>query len=186
MNRFLIFLLLISLQTYALAQKKTKEKEKEVEKTATNKPSAFKFIGKEVSWGEISMSFPSAFNEKKSQTNQGKNIYVASQYNGTAYILNYMVHTYPLGKVPTEVLLDAAINTIVENCKGSLVSSEDWYFEGKQGKSGLIIDPEHDRMYDYRCVIIGQLQIQCMVAHKIGYSDETNITRFFNSLKWKE
>lgn len=186
MNRYWIFFLLFSFPMFMWAQKKTKESGKTTETSAKSKPASFKFVGKEVSWGEISMNFPAAFTEKKSQTSQGKIVYIASQYNGTAYILNYVVHTQPLAKVPTEVLLDASINTIVENCNGSLVSSGEWFFEGKQGKSGLIIDPQHDKMYDYRCVIVGQLQIQAMVAHKIGYSDETNITRFFNSLKWKE
>lgn len=186
MNRFCILFLFLCLPMVMWAQKKSKEKEKPVETEEKAKPASFKFVGKEVSWGEISMSFPATFTEKKTQNSQGKSVFVSSQYNGTAYMLNYVVHTYPLGKVPTDVLLDAAVNTIVENCKGSLVSSDEWMFGEYKGKAGLIIDSEHDKMYDYRCVIVGQLQIQSMVAHKIGYSDETNITRFFGSLKWKE
>ncbi|MFN0200127.1 MAG: hypothetical protein ACKVTZ_01325 [Bacteroidia bacterium] len=135
--------------------------------------------------GVLKTDFPSEFKAASNQDKRGKAVNVSAQQNGSAYLLNYMVHIYPLGIMPVEALSEAVLNNFAETSKSEIIESKDIDEKGYKGKAALLVNHEKAKMYEYRCFIINQMQVQMMVVHPLGYSDEANIAKFFNSFEWK-
>ena len=137
--------------------------------------------GEKISWndGKISMVFPGAVITEVQESDGAKTMNGSTTVDNVTYFLGWTLHSLEL--VDPVSLAEVSLESFTEATGGEITSREKYMYKKHEGISAHISLGESGALI-YKVVIIGQDQIQMVVASEKGEFGSA-ATKFFKSFK---